>query len=289
MAGIRIEFSQFGHFDYFEIIRSDTSMIGVADSALPAPIATNLKTMYYVDTAVVEGATYYYKIRVHRSGLSAVSATEIEALAILGDEYFNYVELLFLTDGEVKDYSNLNRTPSVTGTYAFIPSTTIPVKYDEYSYDISDYGALNFGQITLGLDDFTFESYVYSPGDSYLGTLFFLNGCGFEFSVANGSSFMVRNSDYSFYKWVSVSVPRNQWNHWCVMRKDGVFYAYLNGVQKFSYSNTFNMTESTIRLFSDGPRNGTMRSDYMSSTRLTRFARYETVGFTPPSEKFRTM
>lgn len=288
MAGIRIEFSQFGHFDYFEIIRSDVSMQNVAESELPAPIATNLKTMYYIDTTVVQGAKYYYKVRVYRSGLSAVSATEIEVLAILGDEYFNYVELLFLTDGTVKDYSSLNRTPSVTGTYAFIPSTTIPVKYDTYSYDISDYGALDFGTITLGLDDFTFETYVYSPNNSYLGTLLSLLGCNFSFEVAS-SGLTIRNSDYSFYKYLDITVPRNQWNHWCVMRKDGVFYTYLNGIQKFSYSNTFNLTESTIRIFSDAARNGAMRSDYMSSTRLTRFARYETVGFTPPSEKFRTM
>lgn len=286
MAGIRIEFSQFGHFDYFEIIRSDTSMIGVADSALPAPIATNLKTMYYVDTTVVKGATYYYKIRVHRSGLSAVSATEIKALAILGDEYFNYVELLFLTDGNVKDYSNLNRTPSVTGTYAFIPSTTIPVKYDTYSYDISDYGALDFGTITLGLDDFTFETYVYSPTNSALGTLFLLNGCGFEFSL---SDIYMSVKDSTKKESDIGAVPRNVWNHWCVMRKNGTFYAYLNGVLKLSFASTFKLTKSTIRLFSDSSRNGTMRADYMSSTRLTRFARYETAGFTPPSEKFRTM
>lgn len=285
MAGVRIEFSQFGHFDYFEIIRSDTSMAGIADAELPSPITTNIKTMYYVDTSVVEGALYFYKVRVVREGFSAISP-ELEVLAIAGDEYFNYVELLFLTDGVVKDYSAKERTPSVIGTYAFIPSTTIPVKYDTYSYDISDYGALDFGTITLGLDDFTFETYVYSPTNSTLGTLFLLNGCGFEFSLS-GIYMSVKDSTKKETK--IGAVPRNVWNHWCVMRKNGTFYAYLNGVLKLSFASTFNLTESTIRLFSDYSRNGTMRADYMSSTRLTRFARYEPGGFTPPSEKFRTM
>lgn len=289
MAGIRLEWAQFGDFDGFDVIRSDTSMASIPDTNLPSPIATNLETMYYVDTAVVEGATYYYKIRVHRSGLSAVSATEIEALAILGDEYFNYVELLFLTDGIVKDYSNLNRTPSVFGGYSFTPSTTIPVKYDEYSLDIGNPASLDFGTITLGLDDFTFETYVYSPNNSSLGTLFSLLGCNLEVFVSGGNYLLLRNTDYSFFVEVGITIPRNQWNHWCVMRKDGVFYAYLNGVRKLSKAATFDLTESTIRLFSDRYRNFPLFADYMSSTRLTRFARYETAGFTPPSEKFRTM
>ena len=58
MAGIRLEFAQFGHFDSFEIIRSMTSMVGIADADLPAPIATGVKTMYYVDSNVVMGNTY---------------------------------------------------------------------------------------------------------------------------------------------------------------------------------------------------------------------------------------
>lgn len=73
MPGIRLEFAQFGDFDSFDIIRSNTSMSSIADVDLPSPIATDLTTMYYVDTTVVEGATYYYKIRVWRSGASIVS------------------------------------------------------------------------------------------------------------------------------------------------------------------------------------------------------------------------
>ncbi|RKG33732.1 hypothetical protein [Acinetobacter tianfuensis] len=78
--GIRLEFAQFGHFDSFEVIRSLTSMIGLADHELPAPIATGLKTMYYVDNNVVEGLTYYYKVCVRRGNLSFMSS-EISCLA----------------------------------------------------------------------------------------------------------------------------------------------------------------------------------------------------------------
>lgn len=73
MAGIRLEWAQFGDFDSFDVIRSNISMANIADEDLPSPIATGLSTMYYVDTTVVEGATYYYKVRVNRDGTSVVS------------------------------------------------------------------------------------------------------------------------------------------------------------------------------------------------------------------------
>lgn len=73
MAGIVLECSQHGHFDSFDVIRSLTSMVGIADSDLPSPIASGLLTMYYVDLAVVEGVTYYYKFRVWRDGVALVS------------------------------------------------------------------------------------------------------------------------------------------------------------------------------------------------------------------------
>jgi len=57
MPGIVLECSQHGDFDSFDVIRSLTSMVGLADSALPSPIATGLLTMYYVDTTVFEDVT----------------------------------------------------------------------------------------------------------------------------------------------------------------------------------------------------------------------------------------
>ncbi len=78
MAGIRLEFAQFGNFDTFDIIRSTTSMASVADADLPSPIATGITKMYYVDTSIAAGINYYYKIRVNRSSDSFVS-NEINA------------------------------------------------------------------------------------------------------------------------------------------------------------------------------------------------------------------
>lgn len=104
MAGIRLEFAQFGHFDSFDIIRSMTSMVGVVDVDLPTPIATGLKTMYYVDSNVVESQTYYYKVRVWRGTTSLVS----DELSV-----YAYTEKLLvflpLTTG-ITDYGSLGLT-----------------------------------------------------------------------------------------------------------------------------------------------------------------------------------
>lgn len=80
--GIRLEFAQFGHFTSFDVIRSMVSMASVADADLPTPIATGLKTMYYVDSDVVEGLTYHYKVRVWRRSVSFVS-DEITVIAAI--------------------------------------------------------------------------------------------------------------------------------------------------------------------------------------------------------------
>lgn len=73
MAGIRLEFAQFGDFDSFDVIRSTSSMSGIADVDLPSPIVTGLNTMYYIDTGIVENQKYYYRVAVWRDGIKSVS------------------------------------------------------------------------------------------------------------------------------------------------------------------------------------------------------------------------
>lgn len=92
-SGIRLEFAQFGHFTSFDVIRSMVSMASVADADLPTPIATGLKTMYYVDTAVVEGAVYYYRVRVWRDGVSLVSEEIKVSAVVTNDDFSEYVTL----------------------------------------------------------------------------------------------------------------------------------------------------------------------------------------------------
>lgn len=87
MAGIRLEFAQSGDFDSFSIVKSQSQM---NENDLPTPIVTNLKTMFYVDTNVVEGETYFYRIISYRDGESVVS-NEIESTA---SSAFTYASIL---------------------------------------------------------------------------------------------------------------------------------------------------------------------------------------------------
>lgn len=74
--GVRLEFAQFGHFDSFEVFRSLTSMAGLSDADLPAPIGSGLKTMRFMDTVDLKNVLdrdLYYRVRVKRGNEVMIS------------------------------------------------------------------------------------------------------------------------------------------------------------------------------------------------------------------------
>ena len=96
MTGIVLEFAQFGDFDSFDVIRSETSMVSAPDHRLPEPIVTSLTTMFYADIAVVEGATYYYKVRVWRGSEFSVSdEIAVEAIPGITISFMNFEGVRF--------------------------------------------------------------------------------------------------------------------------------------------------------------------------------------------------
>ncbi len=113
MAGIRLEWAQFGDFDSFDVIRSDTSMASVADEDLPSPIVTGLTTMYYVDTTIAEGLTYYYRVRVWRDSESFVSDEDF-VVAVPGDPYF--ANVTFLAHLNELPFTDVKGATTLSGT-----------------------------------------------------------------------------------------------------------------------------------------------------------------------------
>jgi|GEM_PF-5288153 len=89
MAGVRLEFAQFGHFDYFNIYRNSVS---TAIENLEQPIGT-LSTMYYEDLTTEPNNDYYYRIGVIRDSIEEFSE-EIYIRAAVGDEYFSNVVMI---------------------------------------------------------------------------------------------------------------------------------------------------------------------------------------------------
>ena len=137
MAGIRLEFAQFGGFDYFEIVRAQNP---IDVNNLPAAIVTNLKTMYYVDTNIVPGETYYYRVLAYRDG-SRVVSNEIECLASTASSYaallhFNGADqsMVFYDHAVTENWNNSNAIIStasakVGGSSAKFTGTTTSYIY----------------------------------------------------------------------------------------------------------------------------------------------------------------
>jgi len=89
MAGVRLEFAQFGHFDYFNIYRNSVS---TAIENLEQPIGTS-STMYYEDLTIEPNNDYYYRIGVIRDSIEEFSE-EIYIRAADRDEYFSNVVMI---------------------------------------------------------------------------------------------------------------------------------------------------------------------------------------------------
>ncbi len=97
MAGVRLEFAQFGDFDSFSVYRSE-SPINVM--ALPTPIITGLKTMYASDSTVVEGAGYYYRVAAIR-GEDIVISDEVYIVAAFAHKWWRITKIVNRTDSSV--------------------------------------------------------------------------------------------------------------------------------------------------------------------------------------------
>ena len=173
MPGVVLECSQHGDFDSFDVIRSLTSMVGLADSALPSPIATGLLTMYYVDTTAVEGATYYYKFRVWRDGISLVS-NEVKVVASLGDPNI-LIDMPFSED--MLDHSEYAIPISTHGT----PPTIVNGALRVLSGSGLILNTTNHPMANVGTNDFEFgiEFAMFSSGNGPYPCVFGI-GTGWE-------------------------------------------------------------------------------------------------------------
>lgn len=69
MAGVRLEFTQRGHFDHFNIYREEESTDA---TNISQPIATTT-TMYYEDLSAQVGRDYYYRVGVVRNNNETIS------------------------------------------------------------------------------------------------------------------------------------------------------------------------------------------------------------------------
>lgn len=279
MAAVVLECSQHGDFDSFDVIRSDTSMAGLADNALPVPIATGLQTMYYVDSSVVPGGKYYYKFRVWRDGVSQDS-DEIKVYCF-DDPLDEYVVSLLYLDETFEDLKGNIWTARSTGT-----------KIENGMLSVA--GGVNNGLfcantsfLNFGTDDFCFECEgeinLAQTSDALLSTG--LYAWAFGQAILNLENQKMR---YVFYGppvvEATTAVPLNQLNHFAFSRQGGIMRTFLNGIKLTDnfYPTEVNFSNNGAMLF--GNAFGALSpTGKFKRVRITKgHARY-TANFTPPT------
>ncbi|MGS0705459.1 LamG-like jellyroll fold domain-containing protein [Acinetobacter sp. ANC 3781] len=272
MAANILEFAQFGHFDSFDVIRSNTSMASTPDSTLPTPIATGLTTMHYADAAVVENAEYYYKVRVWRGGEFFVSDETVVYSTY--DPYADKVKALLRFDGNLDDE---------TGLVWEKPSAIFDVGYFNQAAQLS---SRMIAPNTVGAKAFTVE-FLYKAvthSSAY--------PCVFSFGMAWGVGYIglyVRRNDtgnvlscYTYNKptiVTSIDVLDGEFHH-IALAYDGILLRlFVDGVFAGSSNISGFSVQSTILLSDIGQNSITC---WLDEFRLTEGEARYTSNFTPP-------
>lgn len=110
MAGVRLEFAQFGHFDHFNIYRNTVS---TEIENLGQPIGTST-TMYYEDFTVEPKQDYYYRIGVFRDSVEEFSE-ELYLRTELAQDRIHRVQLKVTSANVLDNYGTIPLTWSQSG------------------------------------------------------------------------------------------------------------------------------------------------------------------------------
>lgn len=276
MAGIRLEWAQFGDFDGFDVLRSEAPM---DINSLPSPIATNLPTMYHVDTTVVDGATYYYRVVAWRDAVSQVSG-EIQLRASSGDPHWDKVVALLHFNGDLNDEKGRVWTanqPLQFGTGVFGASL------------LRSSSALNIttpASTAFVFDgDFTIEAFLKNTGAT--NPLFVYGDSQNNFiplyldSATSGRVFVNGGNLIA-----GINLPSGYF-HYALTRKDGVVRAFVNGVAKgvVTYGSTLGLASGKIFLCSGNGYYDTWTGQ-IDELRITKGVARYTENFIPPDAQF---
>lgn len=246
MAGITLEFSQHGDFDSFDVIRSLTSMQGLTNNELPSPIATGLLTMHYIDTAISEGATYYYKCRVWRGNEFLLSDEISIKASSANDEYANFVQLYMPLQS---DFSQVigNKTLITTGDNNSFQANGGMVGNGFYRAGGASYIDFDMTGFFSGKTPFCIEFYARSNGSGTDGVASFAATKGVDYALATLTSeswFISRNNNDWAHLFLSTGAIQNTWNHHALTYDGENLRRFLNGNLVGITTETIGFTQS---------------------------------------------
>lgn len=287
MAGIRLEWAQFGDFDTFDVIRSDTSLAAVADVDLPSPIVTGLTTMYYADTTVVHGNVYYYKIRAWRDGAAVVSG---QLITQAGDPHFaNVVSLLHFND---------NITDEKGKTWTTVGSPICTTNLSKKALYLNGSNSAIYATIDLsGTQDLTIEFFMslVNGGHGYTWSRLVHIGQGNEtgaFNIvcaANENPTRLLTSVWTpseISSFTDSTLANNTIHHVAAVRTSGgTWKTYVNGVEESDFTSSQNLSKTRFSIGYNGNNNEYAHA-YIYSLRITKGVARYTANFTPPIAPF---
>jgi len=287
----------------FKIYKSLTT-IDIVDP--PEPIAVDVIENTFTDSDVALGDRWHYRVSATKNGIEKFS-NDILAVAGEVDEYWSNVDFLLFADASSFPSSNFvdvsanPKTISKYGSPSIVGPSAIAPKFDDGSIFLTSTtpSSLNTNlSEALALQDFTIECHVYlTANPSQQNYIFFVGADGTDntcaVSLTSGRQIWLEAK----YSWTynilieGATLSLNTWHHVCLMRKNGVFYLFVNGVLSGS-SNLYTSNSIPGTIFTLGNRSGATTTTgqfkgYLSSVRVTKgVARYATAGFTSPTAKY---
>lgn len=283
----------------FKVYRSLTP-IDINDP--PEPIAVDLVGTSFVDSDVVLGDRFYYRVSATKNGIEKFSD---EVLGIAGeiDEYFANVQLLIFADADTFpsvaffDSSSFARTVTYAGSAQIVSPSVFPPKFDQGSIHIpASGGRVNSNLPSFGVEDLTIECHAaLSSTQGGNRTLWQFGTASGSVKISTDSSRGLWLESFVVYQYVGLiiggAMVLNQWHHVCLMRKNGIFYLFIDGV-RIGTNADYTTANIPAAAFSIGNVPGSLSTvtswdGFVSGMRITKgIARYNISGFTPPSAKY---
>jgi hypothetical protein len=212
----------------------------------------------------------------------------------MAESNFTEVSLLLHCNSAVntvtfKDHSS---KPKVITTVGNTYTSATQSKFGEtsaYFDGAGDYLTVPTGLI-LGTNNFTFEGWIRIASNPTINVYniatYSASTTGFNLEIdLNGKLGFYTYAATTTYNTSSASVTLNAWNHFAIVRKDNIFYGFLNGILEFTVTKTESYATSVLTI---GRCPAVIARDflgYMDEIRLSNIARY-TSTFTPNNIPF---
>lgn len=305
--GSQGEYPFLGYIDELRItngVARYTSAFSVATSAFPEQGPTPLLTSYTV-TGLTNSAPYYFRMRANNVvgngtysniiGPFTPSATLPQRLiggspTPSGNDPYEYdISLLLHFDGDNAStiFTDSSSSPSTVTAVGGAQLSTTQSKFGGSSVlfaNITDYISFPEGVSNFGLDDFTFECWLY-PLSWTNNSLILGPSAGNSIQIGRYStaeSFGVALHGVTWLITNATLPPLNTWTHLAVTRRNGTIQIWLNGEQSgSSYSSTANanFSASATRIGGNG---SAYFNGYIDDVRITKNVGRFTGTFTPP-------